>query len=344
MRNRATVPMAILLVVLSVAGPASGADETVIGRWLLAGPLKGDPAKTLEAPPVGDVKALAPRAGDAVGEAKWIEHATSTGVVDFRDPRVPVKSRRNCVMAGFAYVYSPRTQPAKLLMGFVSGLSVHLNGRRVYHMPTGGRLTPNAYRADVLLGKGWNRLLVLNPRYTAFRWTHGFAVRLTDPDLNPIAGVKFATTNPFPGGELIEPVYAPHVDAYTVAHFGTHRIRLINRSPVDVKDLLLRVRSRAGKELMNVKLGDLAGGGHVETDIDVDEIFYQQHFGGAVATVTFQGGRTESKLQPLKLEGTHSIEYQTPHINRMKPWSAGTGDPAVDPGPDATGRRAAPAG
>jgi len=302
---------------------ARAADETVIDHWLLAGPFLGDPAKTLEAPPLGDLKALAPSKGDAAGDAKWVEHTASTGVVDFRDPKIPVRSARNCVMAGFAYVYSPRMQPAKMLMGFVSGMSVWLNGRRVYDKPTGGTLTPNAFRADVLLGAGWNRLLVLNPRYTAFRWTHGFAVRLTDPDLKPVAGMKFSVANPFPGGKVVEPAYSPYVAAYTVEHFGTHRIRLVNRSPVGLKGVGLVVRSKAGRELMNVKLGDLAGLGHVETDIDVDEVFYKQHFGGAVAAVTFDGGKLESALAPMTLEGANTIEYETPHINRMKPWAAG---------------------
>ena len=323
MPTRWTSLAAILLAMLLVCTPARGADETVIDRWLLAGPFKGDPAKLLEAPPIGDLKALAPAAGQAAGEAKWVEHATATGVVDFADPRVPVTSTSNCVVAGFAYVYSPRMQPAKLLMGFTPGMSVWLNGRRVFDMPDGGTLTPNAYRAEALLGEGWNRLLVLNARYTAFRWTHGFAVRLTDPDLRPVAGAKFATASPFPDGKVVEPVYAPYVAAHTVEHFGTHRIRLVNHSPVDLKDVTLTVRSPAGRELMNVKLGDLPGLAHTETDIDVDEIFYKQHFPGAVAVVTFAGGRLESPLTPLTLEGAHSIEYETPHINRMRPWAAG---------------------
>jgi len=311
-------------LVLSPAGPASADEAGLVKRWLLIGPFKdADPGKLLEAPAVGDPAALAPSAGDAAGELKWVEWTTPTGVVDFRDPRVPVKSERNCVVVGCVYVHSPKMRPAKLLLGYQYGASVFLNGRRVYLAKSGGRLTPDEFRTDVLLGAGWNRLLLSCARGTAFRWGHGFSARLTDPDLQPLAGLKLSTTNPFPNGKPVMPTYEPFVSAYTVEHFGTHRIRLVNRTPIDLAKVELVVRGRSGKALMTKGVGTLKGDSHVEVDVDVDEVFYQQHFGGAAAEVGFTGGKVRAALQPLRLEGAHQIEVETPHINRMKPWATG---------------------
>ncbi|OPX24375.1 MAG: hypothetical protein B1H04_02200 [Planctomycetales bacterium 4484_123] len=325
MINRAIQPVPLLLAVLGTACLCPAADDGVIRQWLLAGPFtEPKPREFLQQPPLGPLQLLAPSAGGAVGGARWVEHTATTGVVDFRDPRIPVKSVRHCVVAGFAYIYCPRMAPARLLLGFQYGLAVFLNGRRVFHRESGGRLTPNAYTTEVLLGKGWNRLLVLNARYGAFRWVHGFYVRVAGEDLEPIAGLKFATKNPFPEGKPVTPEYRPYLSAYTVEHFGTHRLRVVNRTPIDLKGVSLVVRDRAGRRLMGTSLlGVLKGHSYLEVGIDVDEVFYQRHFPGATAEITFVGGKLQCQLQPMTLEGVHSIEYETPHIQRMRPWAAG---------------------
>ncbi|KPK85776.1 MAG: hypothetical protein AMJ81_02740, partial [Phycisphaerae bacterium SM23_33] len=324
MMSRAISLISVLFLAVLTAGLCQAEEAGAVRQWLLAGPFTSpDPGKLLEEPPLGDLAALAPSAGQAVGPVQWKEFASHTGVVSLPDARVGLTSVPNCIIAGLAYVYSPKMQPARLLLGFQYGASVFLNGRRVFLQASGGDLTPNACRAEVLLGQGWNRLLINNARYTAFRWGHGFSVRLAGPELRPLPGLKLSTKNPYPGGKPVMPQYAPYVSAYSVEHFGTHRVRLVNRTPVDLKDVEMLLRSRAGKELMKTKLGTLKGDSHVEAEVSVDEVFFQQHFPGATAEVSFDGGKLQGRLEPLSLEGAHTIEYETPHVQRMEPWAAG---------------------
>ena len=315
--------LTVLLVLHAGRGVSLAERPGVVQDWLVAGYFETpDPNQLLQKPSVGDPATLAPSAGEPAAAKKWLKLHTHTGTVEFRDnPIVTIVD--NSVVVAFVYVYSPSMQPAKLLMGLQYGGSVFLNGQMVLYLPGGTSLTPDAHRADVILGKGWNRLLVNVARYQAFRWQAGYGVRITDPDLKAIAGLKYSIENPYPGGKARMPEYAPHVSVYTVEQFGTHRVRAVNRTPIDLKNVELIVRSKAGRELLRKRLGLLKGHAHLEADIDVDEVFFQQNWPGATAAVRFDGGEVSARVEPMKLEEAYSVEYETPHIQRMKPWAAG---------------------
>ncbi len=322
--SRGWIMLLTVLLVLHAGRGVSLADRPgVVNDWLVAGYLKTpDPNQLLQKPSVGDPATLAPSAGQPAAAKKWLKLHTHTGTVEFRDnPIVTIVD--NSVVVAFVYVYSPRMQPAKLLMGLQYGGSVFLNGHMVLYLPGGASLRPDSHRVDVILGKGWNRLLVNVARYRAFRWQAGYGVRITDPDLKAIAGLKYSIENPYPDGKARMPEYAPHVSVYTVEQFGTHRVRAVNRTPIDLKGVELIVRSKAGRELLRKRLGLLKGHAHLEADIDVDEVFFQRNWPGATAAVRFEGGEVSARVEPMKLEQAYSVEYETPHIQRMKPWAAG---------------------
>lgn len=319
------LPIVFVLAVIVVwQGPAAASEPGRVVEWLLAGPFPdAQPGKLLETETLADPDALAPSAGDALGKNKWITYGTPTGMVDVLDRAVGIRRTRNSAALAMVYVHSPKMQPAKLLLGFSDGLAAYLNGAKVFQQLDGGGVTADAHRADVLLGEGWNRLYLKIVWYGRFRGQWSFTARLLDPALRPLEGLRFAVKNPYPGGKAEMPKYQPFVAAYHVEHFGTHRIRLVNRTPTALEGVRLIVRSRSGKELMTSNLGKLAGNSHVEADVDADEVFFQQHYAGATAEVRHKGGSLKLPIGRLVLPGTHTIEYETPHIQRMRPWAAG---------------------
>ncbi len=326
MRTR-TIGIAVAfwaLLAVPALGPA--AEGGYIRRWLVAGGFRGDPAKLLTQPVPGDPATLAPSAGQAVGDdEKWIEHVSATGIIDLRSRDVGIPRPRNSVAAAVVYVHSPKMLSAKLLMGFEEGIAVYVNGVKAYENPRveQRRMTPDAFRADVLLGKGWNRVYLKIARHKNPRALWGFAVRLVGRDLKPPGGLKFSTKNPYPFGKAKLPAYEPFINAYATEHFGTHRIRLANRTPIDLPDVRLLVRSRSGKVLMKAALGDLKGNGQVEADVEADEVFFQKHYAGAKAEVTYRGGKLSAALERVAVAGAAGIEYITPHVQRMQPWAGG---------------------
>jgi len=313
-------------LVLAVGAQASvpTAEPGRVQEWLLAGSFPSpEPEQLLAKDDQADPVDLAPSVGDGIGETKWIKYSTPTGFVNFLDKEVGIPRLRTAGAMAMVYVYSPKMTPAKLLLGFSDGLAAYLNGVKAFQMPDRGGMQPDAHRAEVLLGEGWNRLYLKIVTYGRFRRSWGFTARLVGPDLKAIHGLKFSTENPFPDGKARMPKYTPFVSAYSLEHFGTHRIRLTNRTPLPLKDVRLVVRSRAGKELMRARLGELKGNSHVEADVEADEIFFQRNYPGATATVEHAGGALTTVIQRLVLPGTHSVEYKTDHIQRMRPWAGG---------------------
>ncbi len=313
-----------IVVLLAVGALASGGEPGRVTEWLLAGSFASpQPEKLLDEDTLANPAELAASAGQAIGGAKWARYATPTGMVNLLDKEVGIARRRNAGAVAMVYVHCPKMTPAKLLLGFSDGLAAYVNGAKVFQRPDGGGVTADAHRAEVLLGEGWNRLYLKVIWYGRFRGQWGYTARILGEDLKPIQGLKFSTKSPFPSGKPKMPKFVPFVSAYHVEHFGTHRIRLANRTPMPLENVQLLVRSRTGKELMKTDLGKLAGSSYVEADIEADEIFFQQNYPGASAVVKHAGGTLTTKIGELVLPGTHTIEYVTPHIQRMKPWAAG---------------------
>ncbi len=323
MRIQALISILALPALLAWAS-TSLAAEGRITQWLLAGPFEsGKPNEFLEKDVLGDPAGLAPSAGAAAGESKWVAYTTPTGFINVNDKEVPVGTTRAAAFGAFVYVYSPKVQPAKLVLTFSDGLVADLNGKRVFNQPDGGGNVVDGHRADVLLGEGWNRLFVRCAWFARFRATWSFGVRLTSLEDGGLEGVKLSVENPYPQGKIQPPKYSPYVLAYTLEHFGIHRVRLVNISPLDLSDASLIVRGKVGQKLQENKLGTLDAFGQVELNVDTDEVSFQQNWPGAVAEVAYTGGKVQALLSALKVEGAQVVEYQTPCINRMKPWAGG---------------------
>ena len=88
------------------------------------------------------------------------------------------------------------------------------------------------------------------------RLLEGFRKCITGQVVDAIEGLKLSVKNPFAGGKPTMPKYTPYVTAHSVEHFGTHRVRVVNRTPAPLKGVELLVRSRGGKQLMTARLGD----------------------------------------------------------------------------------------
>ena len=137
MWGRTIVILAAFLVSAAAGGAAKAAQPGTVHEWLVAGYFEDpDPNKLLNAPPVGDPATLAPSLGQPAGKRKWLKLKTHTGVVEFRDNPI-VTIINGSTVSAFVYVYSPKMQPVKLLMGIQTGNPLELIvGVSSEHIPT----------------------------------------------------------------------------------------------------------------------------------------------------------------------------------------------------------------
>ena len=312
----------LALTLLVQAAPADAAEGRIT-QWLLAGPFEDKPAEFLDKNALGEPAAVAPSPGAAAGDKKWVAHTTPAGFINVNDPEVPVGTRKPAAFAAFVYVFSPKVQPARLTLTFSDGLVAQLNGRTVFRQPDGGGNAVDAQGSDVLLGAGWNRLLIECAWFARFRATWSFGARLTAPGGAELEGFKLSAENPFPGGKIEEPKFSAFVQAFNIEHFGIHRVRLVNISPLDLPDAVMVVTGKAGRKLQENKLGTLKALGEVEVDIDTDEVTFKADWPGAVVELTYTGGKVSAPLATLKATAGQAAEYRTACINRMKPWAQG---------------------
>lgn len=91
------------------------------------------------------------------------------------------------------YVYSPSNLNAKLLLGSDDGIKVWLNGENVYTNDRYGGWIKDIYTVDVLLKKGWNRLLC---KISQGGGDYQFSARFTDTNGNDIENLKYQISNP----------------------------------------------------------------------------------------------------------------------------------------------------
>jgi hypothetical protein len=115
-------------------------------------------------------------------------NAIHPGVVDLADWRF----QDLAVMYLRARVWSPRAQPALLLLGSDDGVTAWLNGRRVHEIIIGRAARPDEDRVPVELREGWNELM-LKIHNNGGDWM-AYA-RLNAPDGAPLEGLRIDAAN-----------------------------------------------------------------------------------------------------------------------------------------------------
>lgn len=133
---------------------------------------------------------------------RWKQH---TSVVDSTlDLQSLYPGKENCAAYAAVYVWSPKSGEvlldhpdmlkADLRVGSDDGIKVWLNGTEIWSNPALRPVTPdNDIIKDVKLRKGWN-LLLMKVGQTTGGWAA--IARFTDPDGNPVQGLKYSTTLP----------------------------------------------------------------------------------------------------------------------------------------------------
>jgi alpha-mannosidase len=182
------------LALLLLAPVRGDAQDLVIRRWLLRGPI---PADTGRAGAVKDYAggeaALLPDSGDVVaGGPFFAADADSLGHVDLL--RALPGARDWSVAYALAYVFAPRELTAQLVMDSDDDIVALLNGQRVWAhvIPRGFGIGSDT--ATVRLAAGWNTVLLKVRNRTG-----GFDVlgRLApSPGGEPLDGLRFAVRRP----------------------------------------------------------------------------------------------------------------------------------------------------
>jgi len=102
-------------------------------------------------------------------------------------------SKEGIVSYAAAYLYCPKAQPAKLLLGSDDGFKLYLNGRQVGYNHVHRGLGVDNDILDVNLKKGPNLLLLkIEHNFGAYE----FCLRVTDPQGKPIKGLKAYLDHP----------------------------------------------------------------------------------------------------------------------------------------------------
>ncbi len=129
---------------------------------------------------------MSPRAGDKAGELAWWSWQSHAGVVDLTSMLPGVESGAIYLAA---YVRSPVTRWVEIRTGYNGYLKAWLNGKEA----VAGRATvldfPDTMQGEVLLEKGWNRLLVKVVLQTGMERLY---IRLCTRDGAPLKGLRFS--------------------------------------------------------------------------------------------------------------------------------------------------------
>ena len=124
-------------------------------RWLLLGPFSSPDIDTLH---ISETSAD-PYEGDQENGHTWTPYYSPADYIDMLDPTLPATAA-NSVTYAFTRIYSKTAQPARLYIGGLRDLRVHVNG--VEALDTTGLLTYSrvAFLKDVQLNEGDNSILV----------------------------------------------------------------------------------------------------------------------------------------------------------------------------------------
>ena len=114
------------------------------------------------------------------------------------------------------YIYSPETRSAKLLLGCDDGIKSWLNGDNVYTNDRYGSWHKDAYKVDVTLKEGWNRLLC---KISQEGGNYKFSARFTNTNYNAFNDLEYRFNDPELHGEEVEYIRSWllngfHQDAY----------------------------------------------------------------------------------------------------------------------------------
>ena len=179
-------------------------DGGFINEWLLLGAFPNIEGKGLDTPYIIDEGQAKPNEGEkGAGGARWNYASKEDGMFDLTSQLQP---NTNVVAYAFSYIYSPKKQEAILWLGSDDRVKVFLNGLEIHKVPFGRGLRPDEDKINVILQKGWNRLMLKLDQGSG-GW--GFCARFSDLNLEQIPDLKFSARRPQRGitnkADIIEP-------------------------------------------------------------------------------------------------------------------------------------------
>ena len=162
--------------------------EAPVPQWLVLGSFQAPGAPDLLAVPYIPEAEAAPSEGVSIGKRTWNKTESPDGSVNFIGMGFPFSA--NCAAYAFAYMFSEKTVPVKLLLGSDDGIAAWLNGTEVWRHSIQRGHIPREDAAAVRLEKGWNRLLL---KISQQEGGWGFSCTIASP-----AGLRFSVEDPAP--------------------------------------------------------------------------------------------------------------------------------------------------
>lgn len=185
----------------------------MIREWAVLGSFPAERRDALlRTAPAADEGGLFPGGGPVPEGLAWKPaRAAASGMVDLTAPALGFAPREQCVAYAHVFLEAAALTEAELLLGSDDGIMVWLNGSLIWEHETHRGFTPDQDRVPVLLGAGWNRLL-LKVSNGVGGWA--FGARLAGVDGTPVPGVRAVAENPFPGRSLFPaPAVPPRLAA-----------------------------------------------------------------------------------------------------------------------------------
>jgi hypothetical protein len=170
----------------------------MIQGWAVLGafPAAREPG-LLRATPVADEGNLFPGGTPPPEGRAWkTVSAPPTGPVDLTAAALGFAPRESCVAYAHVFIQAAALTEAELRLGSDDGVKVWLNGSAVWEHEVQRGFSADQDRVPVLLGAGWNRLL-LKISNGVGGWD--FGARLVGADGAPLAGLLADAANPLPG-------------------------------------------------------------------------------------------------------------------------------------------------
>jgi len=170
----------------------------MIREWALLGSFAASPGHgLLGGSPTRDEGGLFPGGTPTPGTAQWrTATADPGGMVDLSAPALGFSPNEHCVAYAHVFIRAGGLTEAELRLASDDGVKAWLNGSVVWENDVQRGFTPDQDRVRILLGAGWNRLL-LKVSNGVGGWACG--ARLVGPDGTPLAGIEAQAANPLPG-------------------------------------------------------------------------------------------------------------------------------------------------
>jgi hypothetical protein len=170
----------------------------MIRAWTVLGAFPAIPAQgLLRSGPVAEEGGLYPGGPPPPAGTAWqTVAAAATGMVDLTAPGLAFRPNEHCVAYAHVFIQAPALTAAELRLGSDDGIAAWLNGSMVWANEVHRGFTADQDRVPVLLGAGWNRLL-LKISNGVGGWA--FGARLLAADGSPLASLVAESANPLPG-------------------------------------------------------------------------------------------------------------------------------------------------